>query len=188
MVRVIAGDARGRKLKTLDKDTTKPTLDRVKEAMFSILTPYIIGAHVLDLFSGNASLGIEALSRGAENCIFNDSSRECVKIITENVTALGYAEKSQIFSLDFGELIAKEAKKEKSDINLILLDPPYGKGLITEALRLFSEKVKTNGNIVAMCESSHEDMLPENIAEFKKQKEKIYGTVKLTVYVKESKK
>lgn len=187
MVRVIAGDARGRKLKTLDKETTKPTLDRVKEAMFSILTPIVPGAKVLDLFSGNGALGIEALSRGAEHCIFNDFSRECVKIVKENVTTVGYLDKSEIYAFDFGELIANEAKKE-NDINLILLDPPYGKGLINEALRLFSEKIKNKTGVVAMCESAAEDDLPDLIGKFKKEKEKIYGTVKLTIFVKEAEK
>ena len=187
MVRVIAGAARGRKLKTLDKETTKPTLDRVKEAMFSILMPYVPGARVLDLFSGNGSLGIEALSRGAGHCVFNDFSRECVKLIKENLETVGFSDKAEIFSLDFGELIAKEAKKE-SDINLILLDPPYGKGLIQEALRLFSEKVRNKEGVVAMCESSADDELPDIIGRFEKQKEKIYGTVKLTIFVKEAEK
>lgn len=187
MVRVIAGTARGRKLKTLDKDTTKPTLDRVKESMFSILTPYVPGAKVLDLFSGNGALGIEALSRGADFCTFNDFSRECVKIIRENVETVGFSEKAEICALDFGELIAKEAKKD-SDINLILLDPPYGKGLIQEALRLFSEKIKNRTGVVAMCESSAEDDLPDTIKGFEKKKEKIYGTVKLTIFVKEAEK
>ena len=69
-MRVVAGAARGRKLFTVDSEETKPTLDRVKEAMFSMLSPYIAGAFVLDLFSGSGALGIEALSRGAAFCTF----------------------------------------------------------------------------------------------------------------------
>lgn len=185
MVRVIAGDARGRKLKTIEKETTKPTLDRVKEAMFSMLTPYVPGARVLDLFSGNGSLGIEALSRGAAYCLFNDYSNECAKIIKENVANVGYAEKSEVASLEFGELIARESKKGTT-FDLLLLDPPYNKGLISEALRLISEKFGENA-IIAMCEHSADEQLAENIGKFVKTKEKRYGTVALTIYVKDEK-
>ena len=106
MVRVIAGKAGGRKLKTIDSEGTKPTLDRVKEAMFSMLMPYIPCGTVLDLFSGNGSLGIEAVSRGADFCIFNDRSRECVKYIKENIRTVGFEKDSEVYALDSRETLS----------------------------------------------------------------------------------
>ncbi len=182
MVRVIAGEARGRKLKTNPEETTKPTLDRVKEAMFSMLLPYLSGATVLDLFAGNGALGIEAISRGAKYCVFNDYSKDCCKIIRENLQNLGFIDRAEIKTKDFGELISEEAGR-KREFDLVLLDPPYGRGLVTEALRLLGEKLPQNP-MVAMCEHGAEEELPQEIGGFVKEKEKRYGTVGLTIYVK----
>ena len=178
MVRVIAGEARGRKLKTLDSESTKPTLDRVKEAMFSILTPYVIGAKVLDLFAGNGALGLEALSRGAKSCDFNDFSGDCCKIIRENAKIVSCENRAAVTQREFTEFIARSA----CDYDLILLDPPYGKGFAEEALRLISAKLPEDSDAVAMCEHSADDGMPETIGKFTKIKDKRYGTVALTLY------
>ena len=187
MVRVIAGKARGRKLKTIDSESTKPTLDRVKEAMFSMLTPYIPCDKVLDLFSGNGSLGIEALSRGAEFCIFNDRSKECVKYIKENLKALDFEGQSFVYSLDYREVIGAMKKKGVA-FELVLLDPPYGNGLAEAALCAISEAGVYSGRAegempcVAVAEHSAEEKLPEKCGAFRKIKEKTYGTVGVTLY------
>lgn len=187
MVRVIAGKARGRKLKTIDSESTKPTLDRVKEAMFSMLTPYIPCNQVLDLFSGNGSLGIEALSRGAEFCIFNDRSKECTKYIKENLKTLGFEGQSFVYSLDYREVIA-DVKRKGVAFELVLLDPPYGNGLTEAALCAISEAGVYSGRsageipCVAVAEHSAEEKLPEKCGAFRKIKEKTYGTVGVTLY------
>ena len=85
MIRVISGTAGGLKLQTVDSDSTRPTLDRVKEAVFSMVQEEISGSVVLDLFAGNGALGIEALSRGAAKCYFNDKSRQCCEVVKKNL-------------------------------------------------------------------------------------------------------
>ncbi|MBP5313259.1 MAG: 16S rRNA (guanine(966)-N(2))-methyltransferase RsmD [Clostridia bacterium] len=190
MVRVIAGTCRGRKLKTLDSEATKPTLDRVKEAMFSMIAGLIPGAVVLDLFSGNGSLGIEALSRGAEKCFFCDISADCCRMIRENLSATGFDACSEVIKGDFSEAIAAVGNR-KIQADLLLLDPPYRKGLIGKALtdgRL--QKLCRRGDdgsfppkkTVAVCEHAREEELPDGIGNFRKIKTKSYGTVSVTLY------
>ncbi len=191
MVRVIAGKARGRKLRTIDSDSTKPTLDRVKEAMFSMIMPYLPCSDVLDLFAGNGALGIEALSRGADRCVFNDKSRECGRYIKENVSATGFENASEIHSADYREVIAL-LKKKKRKFDLILLDPPYGKELAGDALSCISSAGIYSGTeadevcCVAVAEHSAEDVLSERYGVFKKLKTKTYGTVAVSVYLAET--
>lgn len=182
MVRVIAGSARGRKLKTLEKDTTKPTLDRVKEAMFSMIFEELPNANVLDLFSGNGTLGIEALSRGAKFCVFNDFSGECCKIIRENIETVGFQEKSKVICNSFDATLNSLAKSgEKFDV--ILMDPPYSEGLYMKTLSSESlSKISKDGKTIVVCEHSFEDKFPEEIQNFVMTKDKKYGTVGVTVY------
>ncbi len=187
MVRIIAGTARGRKLKTIDSEDTKPTLDRVKEAMFSMIMPYVHGAQVLDVFSGNGSLGIEALSRGAASCVFNDKSRECCRYIRENVEAVGFGGVSDIYTKDYRELVAfLRGRKKKFD--LVLLDPPYGKDFVGEALcaisagGIFSGAREDGPKCIAVAEHSVNDELCECYGVFKRIKTKAYGTVAVSLY------
>ena len=186
-MRVISGKAKGVVLKAPEGMLTRPTSDRVKEAMFSMLTPYIPCDKVLDLFSGNGSLGIEALSRGAEFCIFNDRSKECVKYIKENLKALDFEGQSFVYSLDYHEVIGAMKKKGVA-FELVLLDPPYGNGLAEAALCAISEAGVYSGRsegempCVAVAEHSAEEKLPEKCGAFRKIKEKTYGTVGVTLY------
>lgn len=187
MVRVIAGKAGGRKLKTIDSEGTKPTLDRVKEAMFSMLMPYIPCGTVLDLFSGNGSLGIEAVSRGADFCIFNDRSRECVKYIKENIRTVGFEKESEVYALDYRETLSV-LKRKGVKLELILLDPPYNAGLATDALRAISDlgiySGKEDGEpvCIAAAEHSAEEIMPESCGVFRKMKTKTYGVIGVTLY------
>jgi len=187
MVRVIAGSARGRKLKTVDSENTKPTLDRVKEAMFSMLMPYLPCSAVLDLFAGNGTLGIEALSRGARSAVFNDKSRECYRCIKENTVTAGFEASTEIYASDYRELISS-LKKKRRKFDLVLLDPPYGKNLIGESLEAVSSAGLYTGVeigepvCIALAEHSAEDVLEDRYGVFRKIKSKTYGNVSVTLY------
>lgn len=157
-MRIISGIYRGRKLTPPPKSwDLRPTLDRVKENLFNILQLRTEGARVLDLFAGTGSLGFEALSRGAENVVFNESNRDAVRLLNENIAALKAPQETwRIVSYDF--LTALRAlKNEKFDI--ILLDPPYGKDLAGQAVEKISEYgMLAAGGVIVIEEAAKKDL------------------------------
>lgn len=175
-MRVITGTAKGRKLKTLDGLETRPTSELCKEAVFSIIQMEIEGARVLDLFAGSGQMGIEALSRGAEACVFVDNAKACRGIIEENLKLTGLLERAEITTRDAAAYLQSAPRV----FDIAFLDPPYGKVNIEKLLALLSELMHENGVIV--CESDKKDILPEYAGKYKKQKEYRYGRAKIAVY------
>lgn len=123
-MRIIAGEKRSRKLLTLDGLDTRPTLDRVKEALFSILGSRIPGARVLDLYAGSGALALEALSRGAESAVLCDVSRKACQVISANIAALDYGGKARLLCMPDTAALAL-LQREGAAFDLIFLDPPY---------------------------------------------------------------
>ncbi len=181
MVRIVAGSARGLRIKTVPSEKTKPTLDRVKEPMFSILTGDLADRTVLDLFAGNGSLGLEALSRGAAFACFNDHDRACVKVIGENLAYTGLADQGAVTRLDY-QAALNRYHQEGRQFGLVLLDPPYAAGVIPRVLAQLSDLALWAPGCVVMCEHTKDDILPESVGVFQKEKMRSYGTVGLTVY------
>ena len=145
-MRVITGKARGIQLKTPDGMQTRPTADRVKEALFSIINFDVPGAKVLDLFGGTGQLGIEALSRGAESAVFVDAREDSCKIIRENLRRTKLEQQSKVIRSDYLDYLHR--CKERFDI--ILLDPPYAEAYLENALKCITEIdiLQTDGIIV----------------------------------------
>ncbi len=175
-MRVITGTARGRKLAALEGVEVRPTTDMVKEAMFSILQFEIEGAVVLDLFAGSGQLGIEALSRGARLCVFVDCSRESQNITRQNLQHTGLAAASRVAAMDYAAFL----RSTKEVFDIALLDPPYDKGLLPEALPLVAERMSPGGAI--LCESRVKEPLPEKVGAFCRKKSYRYGKIMLTLY------
>lgn len=149
-MRVIAGDKRGIPLKSIDGMDTRPTLDRVKESFFSSIQFEIPGRQVLDLFAGSGSLGIEALSRGAQSCMFVDENAACVRIIRENLNKTGYSGAARVENMAFDRFLC--AGEGELPYTLIFLDPPYHKGLIQKSLDLLAPRIKKDTILVAEFE------------------------------------
>lgn len=147
-MRIISGKARGIKLFTLDGENTRPTLDRVKEPLFSIIMNKIADANVLDLFAGSGALGIEALSRGAEFAVLCDSSKDAIKVIKNNLEKTKLSTYAEIINEDFRKCL-KKLNGRKFD--LIFLDPPYETENIEVSLKQIIELdlLEKNGIIVA---------------------------------------
>jgi 16S rRNA (guanine966-N2)-methyltransferase len=126
MTRIIGGTAGGRRLQTPPGPRTRPTSDRVREALFSRLEHLGVldGAHVLDLFAGSGALGLEALSRGAATCLFADDAAASIACVRENIEALGLEERSRVRRADFRRVLRDEARAG-TVFDLVLLDPPY---------------------------------------------------------------
>ncbi len=177
-MRVITGTARGRRLLTLEGDDVRPTTDKVKEALFSIIQFEIEGRRVLDLFAGSGQLGIEALSRGAKNAAFVDSSKKSIDIIRQNIENTGFEKNSVVLNTDAVSFLRTRADK----YDIAFLDPPYRTGLLQKALDGIDRVMSDGAVIVAECPADEE--FPENAGTFKKTKEYKYGKIKLALYRK----
>lgn len=179
-MRVITGSARGKRLKTLEGTEVRPTSDKVKEAIFSIIQFDLPEASVLDLFAGSGQLGIEALSRGARHCVFVDKNRNAIACVRENVENCGFLGSSRIVNANSIDYLYTA----KSGIDIALLDPPYEQGLILQALPLL-ERIMSLGGIV-VCEHETKLELPEKVGNLRLKRKYSYGkTVALTTYVLE---
>lgn len=180
-MRVITGKARGVNLKTPEGMQTRPTTDRVKEAMFSIIHFEVPGAKVLDLFGGTGQLGIEALSRGAESAVFVDSREDSCKLIRENLARTKFQNQGRVVRADYLEYIRR--CREKFDI--IILDPPYAEVFLENALKTIVEIdiLQTDGIIVAERPVGKE--LPFEFVGFTRSKDYKYGKTLLALYRKE---
>lgn len=146
-MRVISGTAGGRRLKTLDGNATRPTTDKVKEALFSIIQNYIPSATVLDLFAGSGSLGIEAVSRGAEKAVLVDKSRAALSVIRQNVSALSFEGSTEVFGMDALSFIENTDKL----FDIIFIDPPYSAGLYSKVFEgILKHNVLKKGGILCI--------------------------------------
>ena len=175
-MRVITGSARGRRLKTLEGRDVRPTADRVKEALFSIIQFEIEGSRVLDMFAGSGQLGIEALSRGAAGAVFVDASPRAADVVRENLEHTGLSDRAQVFQAD--SLMFVRNRHERFDI--ALLDPPYGKGVLQRALEAVAPCMEQGGTIV--CELPAGEEMPERAGDFELYRRYRYGKTELAVY------
>ena len=180
-MRVITGKARGVQLKTPEGMLTRPTADRVKEALFSIINFDLPGAVVLDLFGGTGQLGIEALSRGANSAVFVDQREDACKIIRENLRRTKLESQGRVVRSDYLDYLRRS--REKFDI--ILLDPPYAEVFLENALKCITEIdiLKSGGIIVA--ERPVEKELPFEFEGYTRSRDYKYGKTLLTIYRKD---
>lgn len=177
-MRIIAGDYKGRRLYSPQDDRIRPTTDKVKEALFSILSNHIYDAAVLDLFAGTGGLGLEALSRGARHCWFCDNSRDSIKLLRENIRYCRAEEKATVLTGDFRKIL----QNLELSADLILLDPPYGRNLLPECFELIGENGSLAEGGIIVAEHRREEILPDKLGGVEKIKERKYGTVVLSIY------
>ena len=180
-MRVITGKARGTVLKTPDGMQTRPTADRVKEALFSIINFDIPGAKVLDLFGGTGQLGIEALSRGAVNAVFVDESEAACKLIRENLRRSKLDNQGRVVRGDYMAYL--KSCREKFDI--ILLDPPYAEVFLENSLKIISEiDILQSGGIIVAERPLGKEIVQE-LPGFSRSKDYKDGKSLLTLYTKD---
>ena len=159
-MRVISGKAKGTKLYTLEGIETRPTLDRVKESIFNIISQNIPESYVLDLFSGSGAIGLEFASRGAKKVFLNDNSKNAIEIIKKNIDKTHLQEKIELSNCDFKQLL-KNLKAEKLDI--IYLDPPYKTSYIYEALEIILNSKYINEDTLIIIETDDLNRVLEEI-------------------------
>lgn len=179
-MRVITGKARGVQLKTPEGMLTRPTADRVKEALFSIINFDIPGAKVLDLFGGTGQLGIEALSRGAASAVFVDAREDSCKLIRENLKRTKLEQDAKVIRSDYLDYL----NRCREQYNIILLDPPYAEVFLENSIKRITEIdiLQSDGIIVAERPLGKE--LPWEFAGYTRSKDYKYGKVLLTIYRK----
>ena len=180
-VRVISGSARGRALKAVPGMGTRPTTDKVKEAIFSMIGPYFDGGYALDLFAGTGGLGIEALSRGMSQAVFIDMEFKSIDTVKSNLKQTGFTDQAEVYKNDAERAIKALAKRDMK-FDLVFLDPPYklkhGDKLILtmEELGLIGEDTV----IVLEYESSY--TYPEKIGSFEEGRKAVYGETTVSIY------
>lgn len=180
-MRVVSGLAKGVALKTPEGLSTRPTADRVKEAMFSIIQFDIPGARVLDLFGGTGQLGIEALSRGAKSAVFVDAQSSACGLIRENLKRTKMESQARIVHSDY--LTYLKGCREKFDI--ILLDPPYQEVFLDNSLKMISEIDILQSDGIIVTERPLGKELPWQYPGFSRSRDYKYGKTLLTVFRKD---
>ena len=180
-MRVITGTARGVQLKTPEGMQTRPTSDRVMEALFSIIQFDVPGKRVLDLFGGTGQLGIEALSRGAKSAVFVDVGEKACKLIRENLYRCKMDNNAQIIRADYLQYL--QTCRDK--FGLIFLDPPYAEVFLENALKKITEiDILESGGIIVAERPVGKD-LPWDFTGYSRSKDYKYGNTLLTLYRKD---
>lgn len=178
-MRIIAGTARGRKLHTLKGELTRPTADRVKEAIFSMLSPYIHDAVVLDAFAGSGALGLEALSRGALAAHFCEENAAAAKVIKKNITDSGLGQ-ALLYTGNLFSILPRFAS-DGTIFDLVFLDPPYASSSLERAVSAIYEHKLLQKDGIIIAESAAEQ-LPLSFAYCSLLKEKKYGSTAVRFY------
>ena len=180
-MRVITGLAKGMRLNAPKGMNTRPTSEKVKEAVFSIIHFDLPGARVLDLFSGSGQMGIEAISRGAKSCVFVDVDKSSVEVITGNIKTVKFESFSKVVNADVHRYISSSSDK----YDIVIIDPPYEYEnhsiLLLDLARLLGD------NGIVVYESSKNVDFEDCIGDLKKQKEYGHGITKIVVYKKTEK-
>lgn len=178
-MRVISGKLKGRVIKGYNILGTRPTMDRVKESVFSIIQDYLNNSIVLDLFAGSGNLGIEAISNGAREVYFNDYNKKCTNIIKENLENFGVVNNSTVINMDYYDAL-NYLKNKNIKFDLIFLDPPYKNHIINDILTTILKNGLLNNNGLVVCEVEQNDLFIDD--ELVLIKEKKYGDKKIMIY------
>jgi len=180
-MRVITGKARGVVLKTPDGMATRPTADRVKEALFSIIQFDVPMARVLDLFGGTGQLGIEALSRGAKSAVFVDEREDACRLIRENLKRTHLEETARVVRADYMDFLRN--CREKFDV--IFLDPPYAEVFLENSLKMITEiDILQSGGIIVTERPVEKEFLCE-FPGYSRSKDYKYSKTILTLFRKD---
>lgn len=176
-MRVISGELKYRKIKI--PEGIRPTSEKVREAVFSIIGDKIVNAAVLDLFAGSGCMGIEALSRGASLCVFNEIDRKNYKILKENIVQCGVSDKAKVLNNNYTRALPGLDIK----FDIVIIDPPYASGFYENTFELLAKNRLVSDGGLIIAEHLYDNKLYDNISGFEKIKEKRYGTIGIDVFV-----
>lgn len=181
-LRIIAGDFKGRRIEAPEGLQTRPTPDKVRGAVFSMIMDQVYGSIFCDLFAGSGAMGLEALSRGADKCHFAEASREVAQYLIANIEKCKTQDRSVVHRTDYRKALKRiEARGDKVDI--FFLDPPYESDLIEKAMADIEELgiLADGGQIIV--EHDVKRPLPEKIGSYNLYKERTYGRVVISIFL-----
>lgn len=178
-MRIIAGESKGRRLKSIKGTSTRPTLDSVKESVFNIITPYLLVDKGLDLFAGFGGIGLEGISRGVKSFLFVEKDYRNSRVIQENIALCGYEDRGIVKTDDVFSFLKNTSEK----FDLIFMDPPYNKNLVAESLYIIKDRdiLNEHGIIVAEHEADYQ---VNDTFDFTTIRQKIYGDSAISVLSK----
>ncbi len=182
-MRVVSGICKGRPLKAVPGNSTRPTTDKVKEAIFNMIGPYFCGGLGLDLFAGSGGLGLEALSRGLDKVIFIDREAKAIQIIHENIKACKFENAAEVYRNDADRAV-KALKKRELSFDYIFLDPPYKKQQLVNLMEKMDELSLVKDTGIVVCEHSFDVELPQKAGKFTQIKHEKYGIIAVSIYSK----
>jgi len=180
-MRVVSGSCKGRPLKAVPGNQTRPTTDKVKESLFNIIGPYFDGGRVLDLFAGSGGLGIEALSRGMGQAIFVDRDHKAISTIRANLEACSFSKQAEVYKNE-SERALKAIIKRELTFDLILLDPPYKKHIIENLVGMIVENKLLSENGIIVCEHSSDVTVDKEFEDLTLWRQEKYGIIAVTIY------
>lgn len=181
IMRIIAGNYGGRRLKAVPGMKTRPTTDKIKESMFNIIGPYFSGGVGLDLFAGSGGLSIEAVSRGLEHAYLVDRQYQAIKTINENIEVTKEPARFTVFKNDAERILAK-LHADKITVDYLFLDPPYKQQKILSLLTKIIDLQLLNEDAVVICETDQVAQLPDNILNLELTRRADYGITEVVVY------
>ncbi|MCR4442336.1 MAG: 16S rRNA (guanine(966)-N(2))-methyltransferase RsmD [Peptococcaceae bacterium] len=179
---MIAGTARGHNLKSLKGLKTRPTLDRVREAVFNVIGSKVQSAVFLDLFAGTGAVGIESLSRGARCCYFNDIDKNSCRLVRENLLRCRFQENSRVFNMDAVDLLRFLEKEGGACFDVVYVDPPYERGLYDLVLGLLGKSNLVNDQSLVIAETGGKTILPERFGQLALTRTSRYGDTVIWYY------
>lgn len=180
-LRVIAGICKGRPLKAVSGNLTRPTTDKVKESIFNIIGPYFQGGQALDLYAGSGSLGIEALSRGMNNVIFVDQNSKAIEIIQFNLQKCNFESNAEVYRNDAKRALKALAKRDVK-FDIIFLDPPYAKQRLKDEIEFIFNYQLLLPNGMIVTEHDAQICLPDLIGEFTCTRNEKYGDTAISIF------
>lgn len=183
-MRVITGQAKGQRLKSISGKEVRPTKDRVKEALFNMLGSEIIDIDLLDLYAGSGNLGIEALSRGAKSVTFIEKGSRQVEVIKENLQVTGLEEEAKVIQ---GDVLTELGRFRPQSFDIILMDPPYEKELIFPTMEEIMERDLLKRAGIISVEHYRKEEIKTDFSNLKLIRERNYGNTGISLYMKSKK-
>lgn len=180
-MRIVAGDFGGRRLKAVPGMATRPTTDKVKEALFNIIGPYFDGGRSLDLFAGSGGLSIEAVSRGIDQAVLIDRQYAAIKTIQDNVAVTKAPDRFEILKRDANRAL-QELADRGNQFDLVFFDPPYAQQKIVAQMMRLRELNLLTATARIVCETDQKAQLPDDVNGFHFIERRDYGITELTIY------